>query len=183
MSRSAVFGKAAKWGQPLKNILSDYVEVSKDVAKDARSYPLKYLTLGMFGCVITCVCRRCPNLKDYHSEIIEYSNEIGLCADTTRNSRSKGHVDDMSMLLADRYLQCINFGIFSVIIRRPSSAQCRNYHQVCAHLHPRVWTFHERVVDVGVWGQWLFLDKIMKDFDVNETEFKQHVLAKENIGI
>lgn len=171
VASSSLVRKAAKWGQPLKNIISDYVEVSKDVAKDARTSPLKYLTLCLLGGVITLFNRKCPNLKDYHSEIIDYSNEIGLCADATRNLKSKVHIDNMSTLLADKYLQCFSFGVFSVIIRRHSSAHCHNYHQICGHLQPRLWTLHERVVDIGVWGQWLLLDKVMKDFDVNEAKF------------
>lgn len=155
----------------MKNIMLDYVDVSRDVAKDARSSPVKYLIFFMFGGALTLFHRNCPNLNDYHSEIIEYANEIGLCADTTRNHRTKVHVDDMSTLLADGYLRCIHFGIFCVVIRKPSSAQCYNYHQVCKHLQPRLWMFHERVVDVGVWRQWLILNRTMKDFDVNEAEF------------
>ena len=170
---SSVLRKATKWGQPVKNIIYDYVEVSKDVVKDAKSSPVRYLTFCMFGGVLILFQQRCPNLDDYHSEIINYSNEIGLCAITTRNLRSKAHIDDMSTLLADQYLRCINFGVFSVIFQKSSNAHCFNYHQVCGHLQPRLWTFHERVVDVGVWGQWLSLNKIMKDFDVNITEFME----------
>lgn len=148
----------------------DYLDVSKDLLKDSRSSPVKYimlLTLAGFG---TVCYYKCPILTDYHSEIIEYANEIGLCAESTRNKKCKMHVDEMSTLLIDGYLEYVSFGVFSVILRRPSSSKCFNYHQVCPHLQPRLWTLPDRVVDVGVLGQWLMLNKTMKDFDVNQDD-------------
>ena len=169
-ARKVIVSKASTWGQPLRNIIMDYLDVSKDLFKDMRSSPVKStLLLSLSGLGIVCYAK-CPTLTDYHSEIIEYSNEIGLCAESTRNKRCKMHVDSMSTMLVDGYLEYMNFGLFSVILQRPNSSKCYNYHEVCTHLQPRLWTLPDRVVDVGVLGQWRILNKTMKDFDVNQDE-------------
>ena len=168
--KNLVVSKSNFWGQALRNIMLDYVEVSRDIFKDMKKSPVKsviYLGLGGAGILL---CARSPTLTDYHSEIVEYSNEIGLCAQATRNPVCKAHVDRMSTLLVDGYLLCISFGLFSLILLRPSSSHCCNYHQVCPHVQPRLWTLPDRVVDVGVMGHWLVLRKTMKDFDVNLSE-------------
>ncbi len=168
LARSTIFTKANSLGQPFKNIIMDYMEVSKDIQKDSRNSPVKYimfLAMTGFG---SFLYTKCPSMSDYQSEIIEYSNEIGLCAESTRNMKCKRHVDTMSTMLVDGYLDCVNFGLFSVVVQRPSSSRCHNYHQVCPHLQPRLWMLPSRVLDVGVMGQWIVLEKIMKDFDVNE---------------
>jgi len=169
-ARNVVISKANSWGQPLRNIILDYVEVSRDLFKDIKKSPFKYMILFSLGGAGVLLCARRPTLTDYQSEIIDYSNEMGLCAQATRNSICKAHVDRMSTLLTDGYLQCVGLGLFSLILLRPSSSRCYNYHQVCSHVQPRLWTLPDRVVDVGVMGQWLMLKKTMQDFDVNHED-------------
>lgn len=166
--------KASKWGQPLKSIMLDYVEVSKDAATELKKNPVKSMVWLVFGGIVTACYKKCPNLSCYENDIIEYSNEIGLCAETTRNYQTMVYIDRISTLLNDGSIQFVNLGIFSLIIKRPQSAKCCNYHETCTHLQPRVWTFHHRLIDIGMWNQWLILKKTMVDFDVNENEFTIH---------
>ena len=158
-------------GHPLKIIVLDYFEVLKEISLNMKKSPVKSLVWCVFGGTITAFYKKCPDLCSYTSEIIEYSNEIGLCAETTRNSQSKRYIDNISTLLNDGCIHYANFGIFSLIIHKSRSSNCFNYHQTCKHLQPRKWMFHESIVDVGVWNQWLILNRTMIDFDVNENEF------------
>ena len=43
-------GRIEKWGQPLRTIALDYVEVTKDAYKDAKARPIKTLVYALLGC-------------------------------------------------------------------------------------------------------------------------------------
>lgn len=172
MAKNYFIIRASKLGQPLRNIIVDYVDVTKDVVTEMKKSPMKSFLWLMFGGVITACHNKCPNLRSYQNEIIEYSNELGMCAGVARNNRAKSYIDDISTLLNDGCIQHVNLGICSLIIRSPSSSRCYNYHELCKHLQPRIWTFHHRIIDVGIWKQWFMLTRTMVDFDVNEEEFE-----------
>ena len=175
MAKIFFINRATKWGTPLKNIIFDYAEVIKDIGFDSKKHPVKYLTWCLLGGVIVAFHKKRPDLKSYESEVLEYSNELGLCAASSINLSTKRYIDDVSTLLCDGCITHVNLGICSLIVRRPYSIHCSNYHQVCSHLQSRIWTFHHRVIDIGIWNKWLVLNKTMVDFDVNNEEFKTQV--------
>ena len=163
--------RASKLGQPLKNILLDYVEVTRDIFVELKRSPSKCMLWLMVGGVTTVCHWKCPDLSSYKHEVIEYSNELGLCAKEVRNFQSKVYIDRISTMLNDGNIRHLNLGVISVIMQRQHSSRCYNYHETCSHLQPRIWRFHEQIIDVGVWNQWLILKRTMVDFDVNENEF------------
>lgn len=167
--------RVSKWGQPLKNIFVDYVEVSKDVAADLKRSPVKSMLWLLFGGIITGYYRKCPSLGSYKKEVIEYCNELGLCAEGARNHHAKLYIDRVSTMLNDGHVQYVNCGVFAIILQRSNSSKCHNYHETCSHLQPRIWTLHNRVLDIGVWDRWLILEKTMVNFDVSESEFSVSV--------
>ena len=163
--------RASSWGQPLKNIITDYVEVSKDIATGLKKSPVKSSLWLVLGGFITAFYKKCPNLSCYRSDVIEYCNELGLCAEGARSGQAKSYVDRVSTLLHDDQVQYVSLGVVAIVMQRPSSPRCKNYHETCPHLRPRIWRLHDRVLDIGVWNQWVYLERNMLNFDINESEF------------
>jgi len=150
----------------------DYWEVSRDVMMDMRKHTIKsYLWIMFSGMMIALHTKR-PAFTCYKTDLMGYSNELGLCSERARSNHAKVYIDKISTLLNNGCIQFVDLGIFSMIIQHPHSPRSRNYCEVCKHLQPRLWTFHHRVIDVGIWNQWLTLERTMVDFDVNTSEFE-----------
>lgn len=166
-----VISKASKLGQPLKSMMLDYVEVFRDIWADFKTNPVKAIFVLSLGGIGTAFAKRCPDYNSYKNEIIEYSNELGLCAETSRNQQTKLYVDNISAMINNCSVRQLNLGVCTVIMEKPYSCNCQNYHEVCKYLQPRKWMFYHRIIDVGVWNHWIVLTRTMTDFDVNEEEF------------
>ena len=164
--------RASKLGQPLKSIILDYVEVSRDLWIDFKTKPAKAIFVFTLGGVCTALVKKCPDYSSYKNEIIEYSNELGLCAEISRNRQTKLYVDKISAVINNCSVKHVNLGVCTVIMEKPCSCNCQNYHEVCKYILPRKWMFYRGIIDFGVWDHWFFLTKTMTDFDVNDEEFK-----------
>ena len=162
-----------KWGQPLRVIFLDYVEVGKDVARGTLQRPIRSILYGLIGGLVITAWRKNPDYASFENDVLEYSNELSLCSKPLRNPRAQAYIERLIGLKSDGYLRHISFGVFSIMILRSVSPSCKNYHEVCPYLQPRLWTVYERVVDVGVWGKWLLLERHMVDFDVNQEALEK----------
>ena len=163
----------ARLGQPLKEILTDYVEVGKDLIQGARRRPIKTALYLTSGAAFTITWRKRPDYTSYINDVVEYANELSMCSEVVRRPSAKLYIDSVFKQHSDSYLRYVNLGLVAIILRRNYSPSCSNYHEMCKHLQPRIWTVLERVVDVGFWGQWRNLEKEMLDFDVNEEDFNK----------
>ena len=168
-----------KWGQPFRVILLDYVDVSKDLFTSAKRQPIKSLLYLLTGGLIVALWRRRPDQTHLVSSILEYSNEMAMVSRPLRNPQSQAYIDTLMALLVSDELYCVNFGLFSIAMRRLATPECQNYHVTCKHLQPHVWTVGERLVDVGVWGTWVELERRMADFDVNEEQLELSLDSRE----
>lgn len=164
-----------KWGQPLRVILTDYVEVSKDLFQTAKQRPVKSLFYVLAGAFVAALWKRRPDYTHYVNEVLECSNEIATVSAPLRNPESQAYVDSLMEWMACGRLYCVNFGLFSVCMRREVAPECKNFHATCKYLQPHVWTAGERTVDVGVWGRWVELGRKMVDFDVNEEQLEKSI--------
>lgn len=163
--------RASKWGQPLKSIIMDYLEVSKDIMTDFKSKPVKSVFFVSVCGTVAAFIKKCPDHNSYKNEVIEYSNELGLCAEVNRNHQTTLYIDGISSIISNSCIQHLNLGVCSLIVLRPCSYKCQNYHEVCKYLQPRKWMLYHSILDVGIWDQWLVLTRKMVDFDVNDSEF------------
>lgn len=174
LRRRNVVSRVSKWGHPLKAILLDYIEVTKDLLVEAKQRPLKTVIYLVTGSLIVTTWRRRPSYESYLKEVMEYSNEMGMCNESLLNPQAKKYIDRVIMLKADGYLRYVNLGLVGIVVRRNYSPNCANYAETCEYLQPRIWRTFERIIDVGVWGRWVQLDKRMVDFDVNEEELNNN---------
>lgn len=163
----------ARLGQPLKVILTDYVEVTKDIFKGARRRPLKAALYLSSMAAFTLAWKKRPDYASYVDDVLNYSNELGMCSEAVRKPSAKQYIDTVAQLHEEGSLRYVNLGIVGVVLRRDHCPSCSNYHVTCKHLQPRWWTIGERVVDVGFWGTWRTLEQEMIDFDINDEELQK----------
>lgn len=166
-------GGISKLGQPIRAILSDYVDVFSELFISCKKRPIKtlvYLSLG--GMIMTGFIKR-PDRTSYVNDVLEYSNELSMCSEIVRSPKAKQYIDTLITMETDGYLGYINLGIAALIIRKSHSTYCSNYHDTCSMLQPRFWHMHEMVVDVGVWSRWLLLETEMNEYDVNDDELEK----------
>ena len=169
----AMWRRFERWGQPVKTILNDYVDVTKDALSGMWKHPVKALLYALSGGAIVAAWKKRPDFAGYVNDVLEYSNEISQCSTVIRNPHAQAYIERCIHLKSEGYLLYMNFGIFSIILLRKHSPECKNYHETCKHLQPKFWTVYERVVDVGFWGKWHVLEQQMVDFDVNGEQLEK----------
>ena len=166
-------GGLYKLGQPIRAILSDYVDVFTELFTSCKKHPIKAFVYLSCGGVITTGCIKRPDRASYVNDVLEYSNELSMCSEVVRSPKAKRYIDTLIAMETDGYLKYVNLGIAALIIRKNHSAYCSNYHETCSSLQPRFWQLHERVVDVGVWDRWLLLETELNGYDVNDEELEK----------
>ena len=163
-------GRMERWGQPLRVIAQDYVEVVKDAYKDAKARPFKTLVYALIGGCFVGTWKTRPDADSYLDCLLEHCNEFHLCSRVVRNTQTHAYLEDIVTKLSRDEIQYKNFGFFTVVLEREHTPVCKNYHVACKYLRMRWWTRWARVVDVGVWGRWRALNRAIVDYDVNEDE-------------
>jgi hypothetical protein len=65
-----------------------------------------------------------------------------------------------------------SLGVFSVMWNDKENEETGVFSTNCQYIKPR-WTeiVRDRIVDVGFVGQWWLLEKNMRDFDINPSEW------------
>lgn len=162
--------RANSLGQPIRAILFDYAEVFKELFQSAWKTPIKSITYLSMGSLTVAAVRTRPDYRGYINNVLEYANDLSMCSEAVRNPMAKCYIDDIIKMHSNGYLTYINLGIVALIMRKAHSAYCSNFHETCPSLQPRLWTWKECVMDVGVWGQWLLLETELKDYDVNNEQ-------------
>ncbi|XP_068606369.1 mitochondrial import inner membrane translocase subunit Tim29 [Brachionichthys hirsutus] len=161
--------KAAVW---CRSLLSDYKEACREVLVGAWEQPVKasvYVTV--FGGVWACFHTN-PDQESFEAALLGCSNRLGLLSPWIRNATSDGHVQSRVKLRNDGRLRYISLGFLSLVYRTDSDSAVMLYEARCSNL-PAPWReLPQRMLDVGFIGRWWNLHSKMKDYDVNEDEFK-----------
>lgn len=165
----------------LKNIYTDYKEVALDTARSADEKPFKALGYGILLTAALVFYKKNPTRRDYESTLIELGNEIIMCGQV-HSARSEYYLDEVKKLINMGLIEYRSFVFFSLImIRKFNESDC-NYESHCAPLlNPnKLNVFNvpnlglrsvSRIVDIGFLGQWRYLSKYFRDFDVDEREW------------
>lgn len=157
-----------QWGQPFRNILLDYYEVSQDIIKSIKTHRVRSaFSLFCFGGVVYSF-KQVPDEFSYYGELLDWSNELSLVNEMEQNRVSKSHIDGVLDLYSNQRLRYVNLGLVAIVMEIPSYPECKNYHNTCSHLQPRWWTFYKRIIDVGIYGRWIVIQRKMVDYDIND---------------
>ncbi|XP_073510318.1 mitochondrial import inner membrane translocase subunit Tim29 [Phyllobates terribilis] len=155
-----------------RSLLRDYKEACKDIVVGARERPLKAsVYLSLLAGVGVC-SSKAPSEDSFQCSLLEASASLLLLSPWTRSGTSDGHVQRLLDLSHQGRLRHVKLLCLSLMYEAPYSPDCDLYNTQCPHLQPRLADFPARVLDVGFFGHWWLLRNKMKDFDINEDEFR-----------
>jgi hypothetical protein len=95
-----------------------------------------------------------------------------LVGDPIRNPQAVSHLKFLETCYNKDVIRTLNLGIINFMWISDYGKSSGLYQAQCEYLEPKILTFHERIVDIGFLGQWWILQRTMKDFDVNPSEFE-----------
>ncbi|XP_062875037.1 mitochondrial import inner membrane translocase subunit Tim29 isoform X2 [Trichomycterus rosablanca] len=155
-----------------RSLLSDYKEACREAILGAYERPFKasvYAALigGAYACYYTN-----PDDTSFQSRILETSNKLALLSPWIRSGTSDGHVQSLVRLHNEGRLRYVSLGIVSLAYVANYDPESSLYEANCSAISMPWAEFHKHVLDVGFVGRWWVLDQKMKDFDINEDEFK-----------
>ncbi|XP_036611712.1 mitochondrial import inner membrane translocase subunit Tim29 [Trichosurus vulpecula] len=153
-------------------LLQDYASACSDAAIAARERPLRAaLYAGLLGGAAACA-HRTPEEASFEEALLDASGTLLLLAPGTRNPGSEAHVQRLLWLRGRGRLRHRNLGVCSLLYEAPCDPEASLYQARCSHLQPRWADFPGRVLDVGFLGRWWVLSARMRDFDINDDEFR-----------
>ena len=156
-----------------KNVYADYSEVFKELHRDAKRRPLKASFYGASIVFVLNLFRTNEGLKSYASEVVSACNRLGAVSEGMRNPISNGYVQIIGELNGHRQLRQVDLGFSTLIYKTDSNPDVRLYRYTCKHLNPSLKEFFtEKLVDLGILGHWIKLETMMRNYDINEDEYK-----------
>jgi len=95
-----------------------------------------------------------------------------LIGESVRNPRAVSHLRFLEMCYNMGVIRTLSLGVINFIWISDHDKSSGLYQAHCDYLEPKFSNFHERIVDIGFLGEWWILQRTMKDFDVNPSEFE-----------
>ncbi|XP_041673151.1 mitochondrial import inner membrane translocase subunit Tim29 [Cheilinus undulatus] len=164
--------KNSKAGVWCRSLASDYKEACREMVVGAWERPIKASVYGaLLGGVWTCFYTK-PDQSSFDAALLERSNQLGLLSPWIRNATSDGHVQSLVKLRNEGRLRHISLGLLTLVYRADYDPNVTLYEAQCSNLSVPWRELPQRVLDVGFVGFWWILDFKMKEYDVNEDEFK-----------
>lgn len=149
-------------------LYSDYRDVAFDTLQSYRVRPLKsglYTSL-LAGSIYSYWTN--PKEASYYSALTEACLDIANLHPEQRSQAATRDVLRLSGLKETQHLRHLDLIFFSIVWRADHHKRANNYEAVCKHLRPHPATWIDRIEDVGSWGRWHRLEKVMLNYDVNE---------------
>ncbi|CAL8317439.1 unnamed protein product [Arctogadus glacialis] len=161
--------RVAKW---CSGVLLDYKEAVREVGLGIRNRPLKSsVYIGLLGGAGACIYTQ-PDETSFETDLMDVCNKLGLLSPWIRSETSDQHVLNLVKLRNEGRLRHISLGLVALTFCGDYDPEADLYEAQCGNLSIPWRSLHERVVDVGFAGRWWILDSKMKNYDVNEAEFK-----------
>lgn len=127
--------------------------------------------MGFIGATGVCIYTN-PDNTSFKTNIMDRSNQLGLLSPWIRSGISDGHVQNLVKLSNEGRLYHISLGVASLAYCADYDPDSSLYEAQCSNLSVPWRELPERVLDVGFAGHWWILDSKMKNYDVNDEEFK-----------
>lgn len=154
------------------SLFGDYKEACRETIVGAWERPVKagiYLSLlgGAWACVHTN-----PEEGSFETSLTEMANQLGLLSPWIRNGLSDGHVQKLAKLHSQGCLRYASLGVVSLTYQADYDPDSSLYEARCSALSVPWRELPDRLLDVGFAGRWWVLEAKMKDYDINEEEFR-----------
>lgn len=162
--------KQRKLGRSAYNVFVDYKAVFVDFAKGVIKKPLKSATCfaglgGVYG-----TYRFNPDERVYVDLMLSNANDLLQVSKTIRNPVSDTYTQDILKLYYEGRLKRQSFLLFSVMLVEDFSRHSDSYEKHCYYTKPRWIYLWKQVIDVGILGHWVNLEKSMDNYDINSQE-------------
>lgn len=164
--------KASKAGVWCRSLVSDYKEACREVVVGAWERPIKAsVYMALLGGTWACFHTK-PDQTSFEAALLERTGQLGLLSPWIRNATSDTHVQSLVKLQSEGRLRHISLGILTLVYCADYDPNVTLYEAQCSNLSVPWRELPQRMLDVGFVGRWWILDSKMKDYDVNEEEFK-----------
>ncbi|KAI4886000.1 hypothetical protein NFI96_000735 [Prochilodus magdalenae] len=155
-----------------RSLLGDYKEACREAFVGARERPVKAsVYMAVLGGAYVCY-RTNPDEVSFQTDLLETSNKLALLSPWIRSGMSDGHVQHLVKLHNQGRLRHLSLGVVSLTYVVDFDPSCSLFEAQCSTLSVPWAELPKRVLDVGFAGRWWMLDNKMKDYDINEEEFK-----------
>lgn len=157
----------------LRSMASDYKDACREIFVSARKQPIKasvYVAL-LSGAWASFQTK--PDRSSFETALLECSGQLGLLSPWIRNPTSDGHVQSLAKLRNEGRLRHVSLGLFSLVFRYDFDPDVALYEARCSNVSVPWKELPERMLDVGFAGRWWILDSKMKEYDVNDEEFRR----------
>lgn len=155
-----------------ETLIDDYYNVAKDVMQDAKDKPVKATLVAGMLATSYAAYRTNPDQRCFADQLVQYVHDMGMVDPPIRHQAAFDHVHQMYRIWNERRMRRLNFIFFSVLWQDDFPPDSGHYLSQCQYLKPRITSFlTERVIDVGAFGRWRFLDHKLADYDVNPDEW------------
>ncbi|XP_029584428.1 mitochondrial import inner membrane translocase subunit Tim29 isoform X1 [Salmo trutta] len=164
--------KNSKLGMWFSGMSRDYKEACREIVVGAWERPIKAsIYLSLLGGAGTCVYTN-PDGASFETTVLDTANQLGLLTPWIRSGTSDGYVQKLAKLRNEGRLRHLSLGMVSLTYFADYNPDASLYEAQCSNLSVPWRELHTRVLDVGFAGRWWILDHKMKDYDVNDEEFK-----------
>lgn len=121
---------------------------------------------------LLCLGKKNPSMTDFEENLINNTNELLQVGEKIRNPISNDHMQKLVGFSNEGLLRRTSFGVCSFLWFDNYDASVDVYEARCKHLKIG-WLemFQERLLDIGFWGKWWFIEKAMEDYDINPNEW------------
>ncbi|XP_074643218.1 mitochondrial import inner membrane translocase subunit Tim29-like [Tubulanus polymorphus] len=163
-------GRIEKMYDYLYTMYNDYKMVAIECKDDMRGNPFKtacYLT-GVAGLVT--LIKTNPDEQSFRDGLLRNKLELLLIGEPIRNPKSDEFAQNALRLYDHEKIRRFNLGVASVIYHADHSKHVDLYEARCEPLKRKWLDYKDSVIDVGIFGRWIWLHETMKDFDINPNE-------------
>ena len=164
------FSRHLLYPQSMRNILKDYANTFRSFASYFRAHPVKCSLLNSTLLLYLVLCHHCPDNDSYSNYIISSTNEISLISHKLRNMETDRKLLYLMQMNDDARICTFSFGPCRFAYVLGTSPNTRLY-SFSSHLFsPSNILLYDKLLDVGLMNNWLYMKRIMVDFDVNGIE-------------
>ena len=155
----------------IHNIYADYATVAKETCVDMKNNKVKTAVyLSLVGATFT-LNKTKPTQQNFEEMLIGATNDLGTIPPSIQNPESRNAIMTLNELGSTGRLHYINLGVVTLVRETQKVKDVDIFVNKCSQVKPHWTKFHESILDIGVLGHWIYLEKVMTDYDVNPSEW------------
>ncbi|XP_061299856.1 mitochondrial import inner membrane translocase subunit Tim29 [Pezoporus flaviventris] len=161
--------RLGRWCQAL---VQDYATALRETAQSARQRPLALaVTAAALSGAAACGSS-VPSAESFEAAVVEAAGSLLVLSPGTRSPGAERHVQRLLRRREAGRLRYRHLVLLAVVYEAPCSASAQLYASRCRYLQPLWRQAPARLLDVGFCGRWWLLRHRLRDYDVNEDEFR-----------